>query len=95
MNIDDLLNQSLPSVADDGFSERIMGRVRASARRRLFVIVASVVACVVLAFLLLPMRIIGAQLNFAAVQIASSAAVSLAAAAVILTLLLEREFARM
>ena len=95
MNIDDLLNQPLPCVADDGFSERVMGRVRASARRRLFVVIASVAACVVLAFLLLPMRTIGAQLNFAVVQIASLVSVSLAVAAVILTLLLEREFARM
>lgn len=95
MNLDDLLNQSLPSVADDGFSGRVMGRVHASARRRLFVVVAGVVACVVLAFLLLPMQAIGMQLNFAVVQIARSAAVSLAAAAIVLTLLLERQFSRL
>ena len=95
MSIDDLLNQSLPSVADDGFSARVMGRVRASARRRVFVMVASVAACVVLAFLLLPMRMIGAQLNFAVIQTASSAAVSLAAAVIVLTLLVEKQFSRL
>ena len=95
MSVDDLLSQPLPSVADDGFSERVMGRVRAQARRRLFVLVASIAACVVLAFLLLPMRLIGATLNFAVVQTASSAAISLAAAVIVLTLLVERQFSRL
>jgi hypothetical protein len=95
MNLDDLLNQPLPSVADDGFSGRVMGRVRALQRQRLFVTWASVAACVVLAFLLLPMRNIGAQLDFAISQIASSAAMSLAAGAIVLTLILERQFSRL
>jgi phage gp29-like protein len=94
MSIDDLLYQPLTSVADDGFSERVMGRVHAMERHRLFVIAASVAACVVLAFVLLPMQAIGAQLNLAIVQIASSTAVSIAAGVVILTLVLERQFAR-
>ncbi|MGC9954931.1 MAG: hypothetical protein ABSD21_11720 [Rhizomicrobium sp.] len=95
MSIDDLLYQPLTSVADDGFSGRVMDRVRASARRRLFAIVAGVAACVVLAFLLLPMRNIGTQLNLAIVQIASSTAVSIAAGVIILTLVLERQFSRL
>ena len=95
MNIDDLLNQPLASVADDGFSERVMGRVRTMMRLRLFAIAAGAAACVVLAFLLLPMHAIGAQVNFAVVQIARSTAVSLAAAAIVLTLLLERQFSRL
>ena len=95
MNIDDLLNQPLPSVADDGFSARVMGRVRTLRFGRLFVTAASVAVCVVLALLLLPLQSIAEGLNLAFIQAAGSAAVSLAAAAVILTLLLEREFARL
>ena len=94
MSIDDLLNQPLPSVADDGFSERVISRVRAQTRRRTFITIACIVACVALAFLLLPMRLIGAQLNFAVIQTASSAAISLAGAVIALTLLVEKQFLR-
>ena len=95
MNIDDLLNQPLPCVADDGFSERVMGRVRAMVRRRLFVTVAGVAACVVLALLILPLQTIGAELGLVVPRIAGSAALNLAAAAIVLTLLLESQFSRL
>ena len=95
MTIDDLLNQPLASVADDGFSTRVMRRVRAGERRNLFAVAAAAVLCTVLALLFVPVQSIGADLNLALVQIAQSAAVSIAVAAVILTLLFEREFIRL
>ncbi len=95
MNLDDLLNQPLTSVADDGFSERVMARLGAMERRRMFVAAAAVAACVVSAFLLLPMQSIAAQLDVAIGQIASSIAVSLAAGAIVLTLFLEKQFSRL
>ena len=95
MNLDDLLNQPLTSVADDGFSARVMGRVRAVRRQRLFVTWASAAACVVLAFLLLPWQTIGAELGLIVPQIAGLAALNFAAVVVVLSLLLERQFARL
>ena len=94
MTIDDLLNQPLASVADNGFSGRVMGRVRARERRNLFAVAAAAAVCAVLALLFLPLHSIGTDVNLALVQIARSAAVSIAAGAVILTLLLEREITR-
>lgn len=95
MNLDDFLKQPLTSVADDGFSERVMARLGEMERRRIFVAAAAIAVCVVLAFLLLPMQSIGAQLDVAIGQIASSAAVSLAAGAIVLTLFLEKQFSRL
>lgn len=95
MNLDDLLNQPLTSVADDGFSGRVMGRVRALRRRRLFVTWASVAACIVLALLVLPLQTIGTELGLVIPKIAGSVAVNFAAAVIVLSLLLERQFARM
>ena len=94
MNIDDFLSQ-LPSVADDGFSERVMVRVRAFTRRRMFTTAASIAACVVLALLILPLRAIGTELGLIIPQIAGSAALNLAAAVIALTYLLERQFSRL
>ena len=95
MSIDDLLNHPLSSIADDGFSERVMGEVRAHRRRRLFVTAASVAACVVLALLILPLRTIGTELGLVVPQIASLEALNITAAVVVLSLLLERQFARL
>ena len=95
MSIDDLLNQSLPFVADDGFSERVMGRVRAMERRRLFVVAASLAACFVLALLLLPLRALGAELDRVALEIAGQAPLGIAFSAIVLTFVAERQFARL
>ncbi len=95
MNIDELLIEPLPSVADDGFSARVMGRVRAARRQKLFVTWASAAACALLALLLLPWQPIGVELGLVIPKIAGSAALSFAVAVVVLSLLLERQFARL
>ena len=92
--LDILLSQPLPSVADDGFSARVMARVHRHRRLRFAVAAAYVAVCVVLTFLLLPVQSVGAELNFVITQVASSTAVSLAVAALILTLVLEGQFSR-
>ena len=95
MNLDDLLNQPLASVADDGFSARVMGRVGVLRRRKLFVTWASVAACFVLALLILPWRTVGAELGLVVPAVFGSLAVNLAAAVIVLSLLLERQFSRL
>ncbi|HEY0282042.1 MAG TPA: hypothetical protein VGC27_05410 [Rhizomicrobium sp.] len=92
--IDDLLRQ-MPVVPDDGFSRRVMAGVRAMERRRMFVTAAAVALGIVLALLILPLREIGVELGAGIPKIASSAALGLAMAAMILTLLLDREFSRL
>ncbi len=93
--IDDLLNQPLASVADDGFSARVMDQVRALQSRRLIVTIASVAACIVLALLILPLQTIGAELNAVVFTVAGNAAVSFAVAMLVLTFLLERQFSQL
>jgi hypothetical protein len=95
MNLDELLNRPLNSVADDGFSARVMSRVRTLRRRRLFVTWAGAAACAVLALLFVPWQPVGAELGLVVPRIAGLAALNLAAAAVVLSLLLERQFARL
>jgi protein-S-isoprenylcysteine O-methyltransferase Ste14 len=92
MTIDDLLNEPLASVADNGFSARVMARVRAKERRNILAVAAAAAVCAVLALLFLPVHAIGVEMNSALIQIARSAAASVAVAASILTLLVEREF---
>ena len=94
MKIDDLLNQPLTSIADDGFSERVMGRVGALRRQRLLATWASVAACVVLALLILPWRTVGTELGLVVPAVFGSA-VNFAAAVIVLSLLLERQFSRL
>ena len=95
MKIDDLLNQPLTSIADDGFSARVIGRVGALRRQRLFATWASVAACAVLALLILPWRTVGAELGLVVPAVFGSVAVNFAAAIIVLSLLLERQFARL
>ena len=95
MKIDDLLNQPLTSIADDGFSGRVMGRVGALRRQRLFATWASVAVCILLALLILPWRTAGGELGLVVPAVFGSLAVNFAAAVIVLSLLLERQFARL
>ena len=92
MNIDDLLNQPLPSVADDGFSGRVIARVRTLLLGRWLAAAAGVAAFALLAVLILPWRTVGAELGVVIPGVAGLAALNLAAAVVVLTLLIERQF---
>ena len=92
--LDILLSQPLPPVADDGFSACVMARVHRHRRFRFAVAAAYVAVCVVLVFLLLPVQSVASELNFVITQIAGSTAVSLAVAAIILTLVLDGQFSR-
>ena len=92
--INELLTQ-LPLVPDNGFSRRVMDGVRATERRRMFVAAVAIALGIVLALLILPLGAIGAELGAGIPKIASSAAVSLATAAIILTLFVEKQFLRL
>ena len=103
MTIDDLLSQPLPSVPDNGFSRRVMMRVRAAESRRMVLYATAAAAAATLVCLLVPMdvistRVLGVistQVSAAIVQIGSSTAVGLAAAAMLLTYLWDRQYFRL
>ncbi|MBU6298278.1 MAG: hypothetical protein KGJ79_06200 [Alphaproteobacteria bacterium] len=92
--LDILLLRPLPPVADDGFSAHVMARANMHRRLRFAAQAAFVIAGLVLAFLLLPLQAVGLELNFIIGQVANSAAVSMAVAAIILTLVFESQFSR-
>lgn len=94
MSIDDLLSQPLPSVADNGFSARVMRRVRADERRHFALIGAGSVAAATLACLFLPLQAITLEVNHALVTLGTSTAVGIGAAALLLTMLFDRRFFR-
>ncbi len=93
--IDELLVQPLTSVADEGFSRNVMARVRKTQRRGRLVTAAGALTFMVLALLVLPLQKIGEEIGWLVPTIATSAAFNLAAAIIVLTLLLERQFSRL
>ena len=93
--LDILLSRPLPMADDDGFSARVMDEVRALRRRRLFVTVATAAVCATLALLLLPLKSIGAELGTIVPAVADNAALNLAMAVLVLTILLEQQFSRL
>ena len=94
-DLDKLLAQALPSVADGGFSARVVRRVRWEQFRRHWKTAAAVALCIALIILVLPLHLIGAELGAALPRLAGSWAVSLAAGAVAASLLAARALARL
>lgn len=94
MSIDDLLRQPLPAVADNGFSARVMGRIKAEQRQRMALVTLGSVAAATLGCLFVPMPFLSEELSNIIVQIGTSPAVALAAAALVLTALVDRRFFR-
>jgi len=93
--LDILLSQPLPSVADGGFAARVMYRVRTQQLWRRTLSILGVSACVLLAIVLLPLHSIGTEFGTLVPKIAGSWAVNFAAAALVLTFLLDRQFSRL
>lgn len=93
--IDELLSRPLPDVPDDGFSARVLARVRTEQRRGWWRVAAVAAACVLLSVLLLPLDAIGREVGAALPYVADSWPVRLAAALTVISLLIERQFARL
>jgi len=95
MNIDALLSQPLAPVADNGFSARVIARVRRQELRRAVLWGLAVTVFAVLACALLPVPALAMALNLMALRLAASAQVWLAIAALVLVFLYERRFFRL
>lgn len=63
MSIDDLLSQPLPTVADNGFSARVLTKVRAENRRRVMLIAGASAAAAAAVAAFLPIPAASLQLN--------------------------------
>jgi hypothetical protein len=94
-DLDKLLSQPLPAVADDGFSARVTRRVRLEQLRGHWKTAAAAAVCVVLMIAVLPLHAIGAALGAGLPQMAGSWAVGLAAWVVAVSLLAARPLSRM
>ncbi len=94
MSIDELLSQPLPTVADNGFSARVMGRVHWAERRHIVLIGAGSAAAATAICLLVPLQTISAELNSIVLTLGTSTAVGMAGVALFLTMLFDRKFFR-
>lgn len=91
-DLDALLSTPLPDVADSGFSVRVLKKIetRELWNERLTWGLPALAACIAAPFI--PLHEVTGTIVHLGPTIASSAALSLAAAAIVLTLFLEQRF---
>ncbi len=92
MTIDELLAQPLAPVADNGFSAKVMARLRRREQRQLVLLTAVAALAAAAACLLLPISALTQMLNGIVVTLATSLEVGVAVLAVLLTWLYDRKF---
>ena len=90
MTLDELLTQPLAPVADNGFSARIVARIKARERRHTTAVMFAAAAAAVLACLLVPLHALTGDFAVALIQLGTSPIVGLAAALLVLTFLIDR-----
>jgi hypothetical protein len=94
MMIDDLLSQPLADVPDNGFSARVVARIRAEEWWHLFGMLALGLMSIVAVALVLPLPVMSLELGRVVFDIGKQVGVSLALGVIVLSFLLERAFAR-
>jgi len=92
--LDELLKAPLPPVPDGHFSARVMRAIALERLRRQGATAALVFACLLPVVPALPLQQIGMTLGTLLPHLASSVAVQIAAAAVILSVIAERAYAK-
>jgi hypothetical protein len=88
--LDDLLSTPLAAVADDGFSARVMVRAGKRQWRASILYYAALVGCALAAIFFMPLAALGDAIARIALMVAGSFPLSIAVAAIILTLSLEQ-----
>jgi len=88
--IDTLLKQPLAPVADNGFSARVIARVRKEEQRRTAAVALASVLAATLLCLLVPLNAFLGDLSAALFLAANSPTVGLAGALLVLTFLIDR-----
>lgn len=94
MSIDDLLSQPLPAVADNGFTARVQGRIRAAERGKIALVAAGSAVAATLLCLVVPMETVSGELNSIILRLGTSTTLGLGGAALFLTMLVDRRFFR-
>jgi len=92
MTIDEMLSRPLTPVADNGFSARVIARVREEEKRRFYVAGAVGAACAMAAALEVPLQTLAATANHIAFDLLTSPAIALAVVALGVTLLVDRKY---
>ncbi len=90
MTLDELLSQPLPDVPDNGFTARVITRVKAAERRRAAGIMVATVIGVTILCLLVPLRVFTAAIGLTVFELGTSPLVGWAAAALVLTFVVDR-----
>ena len=94
MNIDELLFQPLAPVADNGFSAKIVARIRRYEQRQLVALGLLAVLAATLVCLTVPVSALTEVLNSIVITLATSLEVGIAVLAVLATWLYDRNFFR-
>ena len=90
MNLDEMLSQPLPDVPDNGFSDRVIVRMKHEERRKMYAVALMSMLAAALACLLLPLHAIIGDIAAALVLIGTSPMLGLAVAVLVLTILVDR-----
>jgi hypothetical protein len=88
--LDDLLSQPLPAIADNGFSARVVARIAKQEWLRSMISTAALLLCALALLLLVPVSGIEDTLARLAPAIAASLPLSIAAGAIALSLSVEQ-----
>jgi len=92
--LDDLLREPLPEISDNGFSAHVYARIEAEQLRSSAVTLIVTAICAVAVILFLPVREIVEIIVLEIPKIVSLPGVYIAAAAIALSLLLDKEIAQ-
>ncbi|GAA0556509.1 hypothetical protein [Rhizomicrobium electricum] len=90
MNLDEMLSQPLPEVPDNGFSDRVVLRVKAHERRKWIEIAMISVLAAAVACLLLPIRAIVGDFAASIILLGYSPTFGIGAAVLAATFLVDR-----
>ena len=93
-DLETLLRAPLPEVADNGFSAKVLARIEAAQQRETAIAAAAIGASVLTAAAVLPVDAMLHVLVPAITQLVLQPALYIAAAAIGLSLMAEREFAQ-
>lgn len=90
MNLDELLSQPLQPVPDNGFSARVMARIKTEERRHVAMTVALSVAATIVLCVMMPLRDLTGLIGGAIIELGTSPMILVAVIVLALTFLVDR-----
>ena len=89
--LDQLLQAPLPEIADNGFSAKVMIRVEAEPAGDMALPIGVTAVCAAIVLCVLPIQGLVEQLLPAIIQLVQQPAIYVAAAAIVLSLMIDRD----